>query len=319
MTKSQKPLMQMKVQKNKHTNQKEFLVWAMVLTALLLMAAGVLWSVRRAPESHVHIPATAFEKKSTRMRDTNDLASNSTAASSIGASRAHEANTPPSSELQSAIELVDQGHWDQAEPILLAELERNPRNEGVLIELAMIQILDKHEPQLAQPYLESAIRVNPQNDAAVEELLGVYEESQNWEQALRYFESIPDGEGRAIVNYGKGTALLSGGRNNEAVEVLRKSVYDDDYKAFSARESLATAYESTGRWEEASREYEQIISGPYKPEQIRLAKIRLANCLSALKNYAQARAILEPMVEAEPKDKYAARVLEQVYGRERKQ
>lgn len=154
MSKSPKPI--------KHKTQKDLIVWSMILTILLLVASAVLWSFRNRPESNVHIPASAFEKKSTRIRDTNDHPAPPPVYSpaSLSSSRDREiATKPPTTELQRAMELVDQGHWEQAEPILLAELERDPKNEGVLLELAMIQILDKHEPQSAQPYLESAIRV----------------------------------------------------------------------------------------------------------------------------------------------------------------
>lgn len=315
MTKSVKPLKD----KPKHKNHKDLFVWTAVLLALLFVAGAVLWGLRSAPESNVNIPETAFEKKPTRSAETR-IANTASPALNSG-SRERDENSPERSpELAKAMELVDQGHWDQAEPILLAELERNPRDEAILLELAMIQILDKHELAAAQPYLETAIRINPKNDAAVEELLGVYEEGQNWDQALRFFESLPpDAEGRGFVNYGKGNALLSVGRNGEAVDVLRKAVYEDDNKAFTARDSLATAYESLGRYDEASKEYEQVISGPYKPEQIRLAKIRLADNYANQKNFDQARAILEPLIAAEPKDRYAARVLEQVNNRERRQ
>ncbi len=295
-------------------NPKELMVWSVILAALLLICVVLLWNIRSGPESHVHLPETAFEKKAAPQHETASL----TLHSSHAPYAATKDQNPQAAdtELQRAMDLVNQGHWEQAEPILLALLEKNPQDEGVLLELAMIQILEKHEPQAAVPYLEVAIRVNPKNNAAVEELLGVYEEGQNWEQAVRFFESIPDSDGRAIINYGKGTALLSMGRNGEAIDVLKRAVYEEDNKAFTARESLATAYESNGRWEEASREYEQVIAGPYKPEQIRLATIGLAKAYSAQRHFAQARSILEPILESDPRDKYAARVMEQIDRRE---
>ncbi len=299
-------------------NQKEMVIWTAILAVLLLIAAGLLWKMRAA-DSSIHIPETAFEKK-TVARPREGLAEDSAASRfspSTLSSNGARPEVPPSNELKRAMELVDQGHWDEAEPILLAELAKDPKNESVLLELAMIQILDKHQPQAAVPYLETAIRVNPTNDAAIEELLGVYEEGQNWDQAVRFFESIPDGEGHGYVDYGRGTALLSAGRNAEAADLLRKSVYEEDNKNFTARESLATALESTGKLEDAAHEYEQVIqSGSYKPEQVRIAKIRLANTYALEKNYAQARALLEPLVEADPKDRWAARVLEQLDRKE---
>ncbi|MBC7660023.1 MAG: tetratricopeptide repeat protein [Chitinophagaceae bacterium] len=310
-----------KPQKIKTHNQKDLATWSVILLAIFIASGAVFWKIR-SPENHINIPETAFEKKPARSRFSEEARRRE--PQTLGATGADNKGPsepkPASTLLRHAMELVDQGHWDEAEPLLLAELDRNPKDEGVLLELAMIQILDRHELAKAQPYLERAIRINPANDGAIEELLGVYEEGQGWEQAVRFFESVPvTPESQAALDYGKGTALLSAGHNAEAVDVLRKAVYEDDNKAFTTRESLATAYESTGRWEDASHEYEAVISGPYKPEQIRLAKIHLANTYAAQKNFSGARAILEPLVEADPKDHFAAQVLGQVARREHKQ
>jgi len=307
----------------KSKNQNDLLVWTCVLGAVIISSALVLWTIRSGPESHVHIPETAFEKKP-RVQETASQEPSSPSPqydrSSAQGGREDSSSPAANDVLQRAMDLVNQGHWDQAEPMLLSELAKNPRDEGVLLELAMIQILEKHEPQAAVPYLQVAIRVNPKNDAAVEELLQVYESGQNWDQAVQFFESIPaDSDGRAFINYGKGTALLSAGRNGEAIDVLQRAVYEDDNKAFTARESLATAYESNGRWEEASREYEQVISGPYKPEQIRIARIGLAKAYAAQRNFSQARSILEPIIDSDPRDRYAARVLQELNNREQRQ
>ena len=123
MAKSQEPM----------KNQKELVTWAFILAILLLVAGGILLKIRSAPESNVHIPETAFEKKPPRSRPLDSPSETSSSVSHPSDSSTIREPTPASTVVQRAMELVDQGHWEQAEPILLAELQRNPKDEAVLL------------------------------------------------------------------------------------------------------------------------------------------------------------------------------------------
>ncbi|RZA20897.1 MAG: hypothetical protein EOP10_17455, partial [Proteobacteria bacterium] len=54
MAKTQRPI------QAQSKNSKEFVVWSVLLTCLLVIAGGVLYSFRE-DEGHIHIPENAFE------------------------------------------------------------------------------------------------------------------------------------------------------------------------------------------------------------------------------------------------------------------
>ena len=301
-------------------NSKEFVVWSVVLTLVLFAAGAVLWGLRE-DRGRVHIPDNAFEDvKAAPERFARDSAPNAVLLPRQISSKETDAGVgievPPSDRsvaLQQAMDLTDRGQWSEAEPILLYELQKDPKNLGVLLELAMIQILDKNQPAAAVPYLEEALRVDPNNESAMAELLNVYAETQNFPQADRLLGSLPvTEENRGMLLAARGFIKASAGDSVEAANLLKSAVYEANYPAFSARRDLAQAYESLGRAEEANQEYEIIINGSYKPEQQRQAKLGLAKNYAAMKNYSAAYAILEGLIAVNPKDKYAARILNDI-------
>lgn len=303
-------------------NSKDFVVWSVVLTCLLLVAAGVLWGLREE-KGHVHIPENAFaDVKPSSQRLARDSAPNAVLMPRAGGGTESKTEADLTSEippadrsiaLQQAMDMVDRGQWNEAEPILLYELQKDPKNLGVLLELAMIQILDKNQAAAAVPYLEEAMRVDPNNDSAMAELLNVYAETQNFAQADRLLGTLPvTEENRGMLLAARGFIKASAGDSVEAVNLLKSAVYEANYPSFGARKDLAEAYESLGRADEANQEYESILSGSYKPEQQRQAKLGLAKNYAAQKNYAAAYSILEGLIATNPKDKYAARILSDI-------
>ncbi|MES2745075.1 MAG: tetratricopeptide repeat protein [Bdellovibrionota bacterium] len=312
MAKTQRPI------QAQTKNSKEFVVWSVLLTVLLAVAGGVLYSLRE-DKGHIHIPENAFEDvkpAATAARGPSQSDPNTVLMprnNGVTGSTRTANGSEVSPALQQAMDLVDRGQWNEAEPLLRAALAKDPKNVGILLELAMIQILDKNSPAEAQPYLEEAMRVDPTNDSAMKELLNVYEEGQNIEQGLRFVNSLPvTDENRGLVSAVKGALNLSAGNNQEAVNQLRASVYEYGNTSFDARADLATAHESQGNPADAIKEYEAIISESDKPEQQRLAKIRLAQVYEAERNYSAAMGLLEPLLNANPKDKIVATKIDQI-------
>jgi tetratricopeptide (TPR) repeat protein len=202
--------------------------------------------------------------------------------------------------------------------MLLDILQKDPRDEGALVEMAMLLLIDKHDSRAAQPYLERALEVNPDNEAAVQELLGVYEETRNWEQGLAFLRSMQnDPRKTGYIDYGIGSALISMGRPAEAISSLQKAVYEYGYKEYTARQGLAEALVDAGRVDEGIREYQQIIDGPYKPNQVRVAKIRIASALIEKQQFAEARRILQPLQDSDPRDEWVAALLRDIDNRQK--
>lgn len=311
----------------KHTkNQSDFLRSALILGVLLALAVGVLYFMRsqERDDSLLDKPTESATKevKPKKRQRVDVLPSipleSSTANSTASAPAA--GSTPPKdgTDLQRAMQLIDAGHWREAESILLDILQKDPRDEGALVEMAMLLLIDKHDSRAAQPYLERALEVNPDNEAAVQELLGVYEETRNWEQGLAFLRSMQnDPRKTGYIDYGIGSALMSMGRPAEAIPSLQKAVYEYGYKEYTARQGLAEALVDAGRVDEGIREYQQIIDGPYKPNQVRVAKIRIASALIEKQQFAEARRILQPLQDSDPRDEWVAALLRDIDNRQK--
>jgi tetratricopeptide (TPR) repeat protein len=310
----------------KHSkNQSDFLRSAVILGVLLALAAGVLFFMRSQDrqDSLLDKPKeSAANPVESRKRPRVDvLPSIPLDSSSSSPSTTSPTGTPQpkeGSDLQIAMQLIDSGQWREAENILLGILQKDPRDEGALVEMAMLLLIDKQDSRAAQPYLERALEVNPDNEAAVQELLGVYEETKNWEQGLAFLRSMQDDPRKTgYVDYGIGSALMSMGRPAEAVASLQKSVYEYGYKEYTARQGLAEALVDAGRVEDGIREYQQIIDGPYKPNQIRVAKIRTASALIEKQQFAEARRILQPLQDSDPRDEWVAALMRDIDNRQK--
>jgi tetratricopeptide (TPR) repeat protein len=309
----------------KHSkNQSDFLRSAVILGVLLALAAGVLFFMRSQDrkDSLLDTPKeSAANPVESRKRPRVDVLPSIPLDSSNTPSTAGPTGTPQpkeGSDLQIAMQLIDSGQWREAENILLGILQKDPRDEGALVEMAMLLLIDKQDSRAAQPYLERALEVNPDNEAAVQELLGVYEETKNWEQGLAFLRSMQDDPRKTgYVDYGIGSALMSMGRPAEAVASLQKSVYEYGYKEYTARQGLAEALVDAGRVEEGIREYQQIIDGPYKPNQVRVAKIRTASALIEKQQFAEARRILQPLQDSDPRDEWVAALMRDIDNRQK--
>ncbi len=293
---------------------------AVILGVLLVLALGLLFIVRSRGKQDTLLgkveetPGQVSVKKRPRtvsLPDSSSVDSTSEAPKTpihqqVSASR-------ESGDLQRVMQMIDTGQWKDAEALLIELLQKDPRDEGALVEMAMLQLIDKHDSRAAQPYLERALEVNPDNEAAVQELLGVYEETRNWEQGLSFLRSLTNEQRKSgYLDYGIGSALVSMGRPAEAVAPLQKAVYEYGYKDYTAREGLAEALVDSGRIDEGLREYQSIIEGPYKPNQIRVAKIRIASAMIEKKQFQEARRILQPLQDTDPKDEWVASLLRDI-------
>jgi tetratricopeptide (TPR) repeat protein len=311
----------------KHTkNQSDFLRSALILGILLVLAAGILFFMRSQgrQDSLLDKPSeTVLNEAPPKKRTRVDVLPSipleaSSSKTSASPAPTGQAVAKDGTELQRAMQLIDAGQWREAESILLEILQKDPRDEGALVEMAMLLLIDKHDSRAAQPYLERALEVNPDNEAAVQELLGVYEETRNWEQGLAFLRSMQgDPRKTGYIDYGIGSALMSMGRPAEAVSSLQKAVYEFGYKEYTARQGLAEALVDAGRIDEGIREYQQIIDGPYKPNQVRIAKIRTASALIEKQQFAEARRMLQPLQDSDPKDEWVAALLRDIDNRQK--
>ncbi len=224
--------------------------------------------------------------------------------------RASDSGAAASESVLNARALVDQNRWSEAEKVLTAYLKQNPQSEAALIEMAMIQMLDKQDSAAARPYLEQALTINTQNEVVVHELLRIYQDGRSWEEGLNFMRSLPNDS--PYVSFGVGSILLELNRPVEAAEVLHRTVYEAGYQAYDVRETLAESMWSAGRGDEALEEFAAVIDGPYKPAQLRAAKIRMASLLMERGQTEEARGMLQGLQEADPNDEWVAYLMGQL-------
>ena len=307
-------------------NQSEFVKSASILGLLLILASGLLWVMRSQGQKDSLLEIrdeplpletgkrrSRLEHSELKKDDKSLASSNKNAASSASAQKEKV-------DLQKVMQMIDSGQWREAELMLQEILQKDPRDEGALVEMAMLQLIDKHDSRAAQPFLERTLEVNADNEAALQEILGVYEETRNWDQGLAFLRSLPaEARKTGYVDYGIGSALMSMGRPAEAVASLQKAVYDYGYREYTAREGLAEALVDAGRIDEGIREYQNISEGSYKPNQIRISRIRIASALMEKQQFTEARSILKPLQEADPRDEWVASLLRELESKDGRQ
>ncbi len=309
----------------KHSkNQSDLLRSTLILGVLLTVALGLLFFIRNKGQQESLLDQQSEPTSQSHAQKPKRVDASATAAfpnadfTAAPASPAHPVAVKEGSDLQRAMQMIDGGQWREAEAMLLELLQKDPLDEGALIEMAMLLLIDKRDSRAAQPYLERALEVNPDNEAAVQELLGVYEETRNWEQGLSFLRSLQaEGRKSGYVDYGVGSALVSMGRSAEAVAPLQKAIYEYGYKEYTAKEGLAEALVDAGRIDEGMREYQSIIDGPYKPNQVKIAKIRFGSALIEKQQFAEARRVLQPLQDSDPKDEWVASLLRDIDSKQK--
>lgn len=172
-------------------------------------------------------------------------------------------------ELDSAKDLVDNGNYLEAKTILEKILAADPNNEGALIELAMIHVIDLKDPASGLPHLEQAFRVNPENKAVLSELLAIYDDLGRDQEGLAYLqrlsEELPD---RSTISAGLGQMLLNQDRIQEALPHLEIGAADG--RDSGAMRDFADALDEAGQFDRSIEQRQKIISNT--EEDIRLGK-----------------------------------------------
>lgn len=148
------------------------------------------------------------------------------------------------SDVQDAIDQIDSGNIQSAMAMLIMILEKDPKNEQALVEMAMINLLDLKNSDEAIKYLQRVVEVNPSNRIVMSELVSLYDEEGMSDTGLNFLISQSEITGSPELSYGIGQMLASQGRNVEAVEHLEKAANGTDN--YRAQKDLADAYARAG-------------------------------------------------------------------------
>ena len=170
-----------------------------------------------------------------------------------------DAEGPFDADMKRAIALIEASKPDEAAAILEGILQKDPKNEQALIELAMVNLLDFRRYDAATGLLERVLEVNPKNRVIMSELVSLYEEQGQPENGIVWFTDFaaknPDVPDAA---WGLGQILSSQGRDSEAIAWLEKaSATQNDRDRVLG--DLADAYSRTGQGDKAVAAYRQAI------------------------------------------------------------
>lgn len=213
------------------------------------------------------------------------------------------------SELARIIDMIDEGNWSQAEKLLKQLAATDPENELVLLELAMIQLVDKRDPHAAKPYLKKAALVKPDSHQVISELISVYGDTNSLEEGIKFLKEMPYGDSGA-VNFGIGSALLSRGNAQEAIEYLERALERGVDDVESAQEEVAEAYLGSGQVDEAMQMWNSLIQSSQDPERRRELTLRKASVLKAQGNIQDSLDIMRDYILNHPDDRYAHEFME---------
>ena len=91
-------------------------------------------------------------------------------------------------KLKYAVEMVDNGDTDNAAEVLEQILYEEPENIRALLELSLIELLDRARPAAALPYLIKALKAEPSNDYLLSEVADIYMRrlSTTWAQIFSH-------------------------------------------------------------------------------------------------------------------------------------
>lgn len=206
--------------------------------------------------------------------------------------------------------LVDGGQWQEAEEKLLKLLSKNPEDEEILLELAMIQIIDNKDPDAAKPYLERALAVNVQNETVLGELISIYEETESLGEGIEFLKSLAaEGQTSGPLSFGIGTSLLNVGRAEEAIDYLERASEQGGVQAGLVTEDLADAYLAARRIEDANALFTDLIEQGATHEDLKGFTLKIA--FAHLENGDRGRAeeVLESWLKRHPDDLTAKNIL----------
>lgn len=214
--------------------------------------------------------------------------------------------------IKQAAMLVDSGQWQMAEGVLTELLAREPKNEIALVEMALLQLIEKKDPGAARGYLERAVAVDPTNTSTINELLSVYSETGQLDDGLSFLKSIPQDKNNGTVDYAIANALQMSGRVEESVSYYEKALESPFQRDHLAKEELADAYVELGRFDEAIGVLEALVAQNAEPRKAKGLKIRLAHAYMEKGQPEEAMRVLGELKEQNPEDPLISQLMSDI-------
>lgn len=135
-------------------------------------------------------------------------------------------------KLKLAMEMVDNGEVEEASDVLQQILYDEPENVNALLELSLIELLDRGRPQAALPYLIKALQADPANDHLLGEVAEIYIETSQYNEGMEFFsklhQHVPDS---AAISLRRAQLLFYKGDHRQALAVLTPALASFSHRA----------------------------------------------------------------------------------------
>ena len=159
--------------------------------------------------------------------------------------------------LRSAQELLDRGDVAAAASLLETLIQKYPENVDILMELAMIQVLDFKDETKAKDLLELVVNLDPDHRAALSELLVIFANPAHSAQIASFLrEQIAKVPGSSELNYAYGQMQAAAGKPVEAISYLERSESLTDIRG-QVYGDIADTAAKLGQFEKALDAYQK--------------------------------------------------------------
>ena len=232
-------------------------------------------------------------------------------------------------ELRNLRESVTRGQWQSALPKLKILAERHPDSPDVLIEIGLINLMEKSQPLLALDYLKRAVRSAPGDMELLEVVIQLFTQLRIEQSGLKFLQELSkDNSGLVHIKLGIAEILLAQGNFTDTILALKNVNPGDSLNSIRTLELRARAYRGVKNWEASRDDFTAAVSAYETEINQRLRNqenvyllaenldqliFDLIDVLLKLEDYEQASQFLGSLAERHPADHRVITLMEQIF------
>ena len=199
--------------------------------------------------------------------------------------------------------LIDLNKPKAAKDILEDLLQKDPSNDGLLVELGLLHLVDFRDLSKGRYYLERALEIQPDNIVALSELITLYEDFDQSQSGIRFMEILYNKNyNNHNIAYGLGHIYSSQGHFYQAVPYLEVAAESGNYNYIEelAHAQLASGdnYGAIDSLQKIINLYKESYSGP--EEIIERSYIQLITALIKVGQVDNAKFIFRDLKQHKP-------------------
>lgn len=284
--------------------------------ALLCLVAWIAWSKSSSLDDMAIVNRQLLQGVSSKRAVSRTLISSSDAGKEVDTI---------DQQLSAARKLVDSGEVEQGSKVLANILSKNDSNIEALLEMSLIELLDRGRPKNALPYLVKALQVDPSNDHLLGEVAKIYLETSQVAEGLRFFQNLGDHlPNTAAINLRLGQLYYYNKDFQSALAVL-KSIESTPNYGFHAQSLRARVLLSQGQVEKGLKVFLKAEKGmnqniriamkagksvDFLVEWLETMQVEAAQYLIRHKMYREAEDVLYRLSERIPADPEVMQLLD---------